>query len=198
MSSDLLDKLIKALTVLPGVGKKSAQRMALYLLDKNKSGAREIATSLNSALENIQRCKSCRMLTTNDLCHVCQDETRDSLSICVVESPSDLLAIESTGGYKGKYFVLMGRLSPLDNLGPHDLGIPQLLERIDKENIKEIILALSSTVEGDATAIFIKDHVENIKVSRISYGIPIGGELEYVDSNTIARSIIGRVEINDD
>ena len=198
MSSDLLDKLIKALTVLPGVWKKSAQRMALYLLDKNKSGAKEIASSLSNALDNIQRCKSCRMLTTNDLCHVCQDETRDSLSICVVESPSDLLAIESTGGYKGKYFVLMGRLSPLDNLGPHDLGIPQLLERIDKENIKEIILALSSSVEGDATAIFIKDHVENIKVSRISYGIPIGGELEYVDSNTIARSIIGRVEINDD
>ena len=198
MSSDLLDKLIKALTVLHGVGKKSAQRMALYLLDKNKSGAREIASSLSDAIDNIKRCKSCRMLTTNDLCHVCQDETRDSQSICVVESPSDLLAIESTGGYKGKYFVLMGRLSPLDNLGPDDLGIPQLLDRIDKENIKEIILALSSTVEGDATAIFIKDHVDNIKVSRISYGIPIGGELEYVDSNTIARSIIGRVEINDD
>ena len=198
MSSDLLDKLIKDLTVLPGVGKKSAQRMALYLLDKNKNGAKEIASSLSDALENIQRCKSCRMLTTNDQCIVCEDETRDSQCICVVESPSDLLAIESTGGYKGKYYVLMGRLSPLDNLGPDDLGIPQLIETINRESIKEIILALSSTVEGDATAIFIKDHVENIKVSRISYGIPIGGELEYVDSNTIARSIISRVEINDD
>ena len=198
MSSDLLDKLIKDLTVLPGVGKKSAQRMALYLLDKNKNGAKEIASSLSDALENIQRCKSCRMLTTNDQCIVCEDETRDSQCICVVESPSDLLAIESTGGYKGKYYVLMGRLSPLDNLGPDELGIPQLLETINRDNIKEIILALSSTVEGDATAIFIKDHVENIKVSRISYGIPIGGELEYVDSNTIARSIISRVEINDD
>jgi len=198
MSSDLLDKLIKDLTVLPGVGKKSAQRMALYLLDKNKNGAKEIASSLSDALENIQRCKSCRMLTTNDQCIVCEDETRDSQCICVVESPSDLLAIESTGGYKGKYYVLMGRLSPLDNLGPDDLGIPQLIETINRDSIKEIILALSSTVEGDATAIFIKDHVENIKVSRISYGIPIGGELEYVDSNTIARSIISRVEINDD
>jgi len=198
MSSDLLDKLIKDLTVLPGVGKKSAQRMALYLLDKNKNGAKEIASSLSDALENIQRCKSCRMLTTNDQCIVCEDETRDSQCICVVESPSDLLAIESTGGYKGKYYVLMGRLSPLDNLGPDELGIPQLLEIINRDSIKEIILALSSTVEGDATAIFIKDHVENIKVSRISYGIPIGGELEYVDSNTIARSIISRVEINDD
>ena len=198
MSSDLLDKLIKDLTVLPGVGKKSAQRMALYLLDKNKNGAKEIASSLSDALENIQRCKSCRMLTTNDQCIVCEDETRDSQCICVVESPSDLLAIESTGGYKGKYYVLMGRLSPLDNLGPDELGIPQLIQTINRDSIKEIILALSSTVEGDATAIFIKDHVENIKVSRISYGIPIGGELEYVDSNTIARSIISRVEINDD
>ena len=198
MSSDLLDKLIKDLTVLPGVGKKSAQRMALYLLDKNKNGAKEIASSLSDALENIQRCKTCRMLTTNDQCIVCEDETRDSQCICVVESPSDLLAIESTGGYKGKYYVLMGRLSPLDNLGPDDLGIPQLIQTINRDSIKEIILALSSTVEGDATAIFIKDHVENIKVSRISYGIPIGGELEYVDSNTIARSIISRVEINDD
>jgi len=198
MTSDLLGKFINALTVLPGIGKKSAQRMALYLLDKNKIGAREIASSLNDALNNIQRCKSCRMLTTNDLCHICEDERRDSQCICVVESPSDLLAIESTGGFEGKYFVLMGRLSPLDNLGPDDLGIPFLLEKIKKDDIKEIILALSSTVEGDATAMFIKDHAENIKVSRISYGIPIGGELEYVDSNTIARSIIGRVEINDD
>ena len=198
MTSDLLGKFINALTVLPGIGKKSAQRMALYLLDKNKIGAREIASSLNDALNNIQRCKSCRMLTTNDLCHICEDERRDSQCICVVESPSDLLAIESTGGFEGKYFVLMGRLSPLDNLGPDDLGIPFLLEKIKKDGVKEIILALSSTVEGDATAMFIKDHAENIKVSRISYGIPIGGELEYVDSNTIARSIIGRVEINDD
>ena len=198
MSSDLLDKLIKALTVLPGVGKKSAQRMALYLLDKNKSGAREIATSLNGALENIQRCNSCRMLTTDDLCNICCDESRDSNCICVVESPSDLLAIESAGGYKGKYYVLMGRLSPLDNLGPDDLGIPKLLEKIREEGVKEIILALSSTIEGDATAIFIRDHVKDIKVSRISYGIPVGGELEYVDSNTIARSIIGRIELNDD
>ena len=198
MSSDLLDKLIKALTVLPGVGKKSAQRMALYLLDKNKSGAREIATSLNGALENIQRCNSCRMLTTDDLCNICRDETRDSKCICVVESPSDVLAIESTGGFRGKYFVLLGRLSPIDGIGPEELGINDLLSMIEKEEIAEIILATSSTVEGDATAIYITDHVKNAKVSRISYGIPIGGELEYVDGTTIARAIEGRVEINVD
>ena len=198
MKQDLVADLINALTILPGVGKKSAQRMALYLLDRNKDGASILANTLSDALDNIQRCESCRMLTSNNLCKICLDTARDIKKICVVESPSDLLAIESAGGYKGKYYVLMGRLSPLDNLGPDDLGIPKLLEKIRVEGVKEIILALSSTIEGDATAIFIRDHVEDIKVTRISYGIPVGGELEYVDSNTIARSIIGRIELNDD
>ena len=138
------------------------------------------------------------MLTSNNLCGVCSDVSRDSSSICVVESPSDVLAIESTGGYRGKYFVLLGRLSPIDGVGPEDLGINDLLNRIVADEVKEVILATSSTVEGDATAIFIKDHVKNAKVSRISYGIPIGGELEYVDGTTIARAIEGRVEINVD
>jgi recombination protein RecR len=138
------------------------------------------------------------MLTSKDLCGVCSDNSRDSSNICVVESPSDVLAIESTGGYRGKYFVLLGRLSPIDGVGPEELGINDLLSRINSENVKEIILATSSTVEGDATAIFIKDHVKTAKVSRISYGIPIGGELEYVDGTTIARAIEGRIEINVD
>ena len=138
------------------------------------------------------------MLTSNDLCSICSDFSRDDKSICVVESPSDVLAIESTGGYRGRYFVLLGRLSPIDGVGPEELGINDLLNKISKESIKEIILATSSTVEGDATAIFIKDHVKDAKVSRISYGIPIGGELEYVDGTTIARAIEGRVEINVD
>ena len=138
------------------------------------------------------------MLTSNILCNICSDKSRDASSICVVESPSDVLAIESTGGYKGSYFVLLGRLSPIDGVGPAELGINDLLKRINLDGIKEIILATSSTVEGDATAIFIKDHIKNAKVSRISYGIPIGGELEYVDGTTIARAIEGRVEINDD
>jgi len=198
MNQDLVTELINALTILPGVGKKSAQRMALYLLDKNKDGANVLANTLIQAIENIQRCSSCRMLTSNNLCGVCSDVSRDSSSICVVESPSDVLAIESTGGYRGKYFVLLGRLSPIDGVGPEDLGINDLLNRIDADEVKEVILATSSTVEGDATAIFIKDHVKNAKVSRISYGIPIGGELEYVDGTTIARAIEGRVEINVD
>ena len=198
MNQDLVTELINALTILPGVGKKSAQRMALYLLDRNKDGASILANTLNLAVENIQRCSSCRMLTSNDLCKVCLDSSRDAKSICVVESPSDVLAIESTGGFRGKYFVLLGRLSPIDGIGPEDLGIDDLLKIIIKNEIKEVILATSSTVEGVATAIFIKDHVKSAKVSRISYGIPIGGELEYVDGTTIARAIEGRVEINVD
>ena len=198
MNQDLVTELINALTILPGVGKKSAQRMALYLLDRNKDAASILANTLNLAVENIQRCSSCRMLTSNDLCKVCLDSSRDAKSICVVESPSDVLAIESTGGFRGKYFVLLGRLSPIDGIGPEDLGIDGLLKIIIKNEIKEVILATSSTVEGDATAIFIKDHVKSAKVSRISYGIPIGGELEYVDGTTIARAIEGRVEINVD
>ncbi len=198
MNKDLVLELINALTILPGVGKKSAQRMALYLLDKNKDGARILAKTLSNAVDDIQRCSSCRMLTSNDICSICSDRSRDELSICVVENPSDVLAIESTGGFKGKYFVLMGRLSPIDGIGPEDIGIDDLLKLIDSKNVKEVILATSSTVEGDATAIYIKDHVKTAKVSRISYGIPIGGELEYVDGTTIARAIEGRIEVNVD
>jgi len=198
MQTDLLNDLINSLTILPGVGKKSAQRMALYLLDKNKDGASLLSKTLQDAVETIGRCKRCRMLTSNEYCKVCSDTSRDNQSICVIENPSDMLAIESTGGFRGKYFVLLGRLSPIDGVGPEDLGIDQLLNLISKEDVKEIILATSSTVEGDATAIFIKDHIKDIKVSRISYGIPIGGELEYVDGNTIARAIQGRTEVNVD
>ena len=190
-NKDLLNELIDSLTILPGVGKKSAQRMALYLLDRNKDGANLLGKTLLTAVENIQRCSSCRMLTSNNLCKVCSDSTRDTYSICVVESPSDVLAIESTGGFRGKYFVLLGRLSPIDGVGPDDLGINDLIKMTNDDQLKEVILATSSTVEGDATAIFIKDHIKNAKVSRISYGIPIGGELEYVDGTTIARAIEG-------
>jgi recombination protein RecR len=198
MNQDLLNDLINALTILPGVGKKSAQRMALYLLDKNKDGVAILAKTMKEAIENINRCERCRMLTSNQFCKTCSDTSRDTESICVVESPSDVLAIESTGGFRGKYFVLLGRLSPIEGVSPEDLGINDFLNLIKREEIKEVILATSSTVEGDATAMFIKDHINDIKVSRISYGIPIGGELEYVDGNTIARAIQGRTEINGD
>jgi len=198
MHQDLLNDLINSLTILAGVGKKSAQRMALYLLDRNKDGAGILAKTLEKAIDEIGRCTRCRMLTSNSLCKICSDNTRDMNSICVVENPSDVLAIESTGGFKGRYFVLLGRLSPIDGISPNDLGINDFLKLIKIENIKEVILATSSTVEGDATAIYIKDHISDIKVSRISYGIPIGGELEYVDGNTIARAIQGRTEINVD
>ena len=198
MSKDLVLELINSLMILPGVGKKSAQRMALYLLDRNKDGASILANTLLDAINNIQRCSNCRMLTSSSICKICNDNSRDSNCICVVESPSDVLAIESTGGFKGKYFVLLGRLSPIDAVGPDELGIGDLINMVEKNNITEIILATSSTVEGDATAIYIKDHIKNAKVSRISYGIPIGGELEYVDGTTIAKAIEGRVEINVD
>ena len=198
MSKDLVLELINSLMILPGVGKKSAQRMALYLLDRNKDGASILANTLLDAINNIQRCSNCRMLTSSSICKICNDNSRDANCICVVESPSDVLAIESTGGFKGKYFVLLGRLSPIDGVGPDELGIGDLINMVEKNNITEIILATSSTVEGDATAIYIKDHIKNAKVSRISYGIPIGGELEYVDGTTIAKAIEGRIEINVD
>jgi len=198
MRNDLLYQLIEVLTILPGIGKKSAQRMALYLIDKNKDGAKLMANSILEAVENIKRCQRCRMLTSEDFCNICSDKNRDKKSICVVEHISDVLAIESTGGYRGTYFVLLGRLSPMDGIGPDELGIKDLIKIIHNEDTEEVILATSSTVEGDATALYIKENIKNVTVSRISYGIPIGGELEYVDGNTIARAITGRRNLDDD
>ena len=197
MRNDLLYQLIEVLTILPGIGKKSAQRMALYLIDKNKDGAKLMANSILEAVENIKRCQRCRMLTSEDFCNICSDKNRDKKSICVVEHISDVLAIESTGGYRGTYFVLLGRLSPMDGIGPDELGIKDLIKIIHNEDTEEVILATSSTVEGDATALYIKENIKNVTVSRISYGIPIGGELEYVDGNTIARAITGRRRLDD-
>jgi len=197
MRNDLLYQLIEVLTILPGIGKKSAQRMALYLIDKNKDGAKLMANSILEAVENIKRCQRCRMLTSEDFCNICSDKNRDKKSICVVEHISDVLAIESTGGYRGTYFVLLGRLSPMDGIGPDELGIKDLIKIIHNEDTEEVILATSSTVEGDATALYIKENIKNVTVSRISYGIPIGGELEYVDGNTIARAITGRRNLDD-
>ena len=195
MKRDTINQLIDSLTILPGVGKKTAQRMALYLLDKNKDGALHLATTLKNGLDTIKRCNVCRNLTSEDICNICSNSARDSSLLCVVENPADVLAIEATGGYKGKYYVLLGKLSPMDGISAEDLGIPRLLEIIDASSVQEIILATSSTIEGDATAHFIKEHLKDIKISRISYGVPIGGELEFVDNNTIARAILSRVEM---
>ena len=196
--NSLLNQLIQAFKILPGIGEKSAQRMAFHLLEKNREGGRNLAKLINESVENIRNCSECRNLTEDVVCHICLDEKRNKKLICVVESPTDVLAIENSGSFNGKYFVLMGRLSPIDGVTPQDLGIPKLIERIKSSDIDEIIIATSPTIEGDATSFYIKDQLNdnNILISRIAYGVPMGGELEYVDNTTLGRAIQGRIEIN--
>lgn len=196
--NSLLNQLIQAFKILPGIGEKSAQRMAFHLLEKNREGGRNLAKVINESVENIRNCSECRNLTEDVVCHICLDEKRNKKLICVVESPTDVLAIENSGSFNGKYFVLMGRLSPIDGVTPQDLGIPKLIERIKSSEIDEIIIATSPTIEGDATSFYIKDQLNdnNILISRIAYGVPMGGELEYVDNTTLGRAIQGRREIN--
>tara|TARA_X000000950_G_scaffold287442_1_gene399712 strand:- start:8236 stop:8838 length:603 start_codon:yes stop_codon:yes gene_type:complete len=196
--NSLLNQLIQAFKILPGIGEKSAQRMAFHLLEKNREGGRNLAKLINESVENIRNCSECRNLTEDVVCHICLDEKRNKKLICVVESPTDVLAIENSGSFNGKYFVLMGRLSPIDGVTPQDLGIPKLIERIKSSDIDEIIIATSPTIEGDATSFYIKDQLNdnNILISRIAYGVPMGGELEYVDNTTLGRAIQGRREIN--
>ncbi|MAK16827.1 MAG: recombination protein RecR [Gammaproteobacteria bacterium] len=196
--NSLLNLLIQAFKILPGIGEKSAQRMAFHLLEKNREGGRNLAKLINESVENIRNCSECRNLTEDVVCHICLDEKRNKKLICVVESPTDVLAIENSGSFNGKYFVLMGRLSPIDGVTPQDLGIPKLIERIKSSDIDEIIIATSPTIEGDATSFYIKDQLNdnNILISRIAYGVPMGGELEYVDNTTLGRAIQGRREIN--
>jgi recombination protein RecR len=194
----LLSQLIQAFKVLPGIGEKSAQRMAFYLLEKNREGGLNLAKLISTSVEKIRNCSNCRNLTEDMVCEICSDERRDKKIICVVESPSDVIAIEKSGSFKGKYFVLMGRLSPIDGVTPQDLGIPKLVENINSSEVQEVIIATSPTIEGDATSFYIKDQLteNNILISRIAYGVPMGGELEYVDNTTLGRAIQGRREIN--
>ena len=194
----LLSQLIQAFKVLPGIGEKSAQRMAFYLLEKNREGGLNLAKLISTSVEKIRNCSNCRNLTEDMVCEICSDERRDKKIICVVESPSDIIAIEKSGSFKGKYFVLMGRLSPIDGVTPQDLGIPKLVENINSSEVQEVIIATSPTIEGDATSFYIKDQLaeNNILISRIAYGVPMGGELEYVDNTTLGRAIQGRREIN--
>ena len=194
----LLAQLIQSFKILPGIGEKSAQRMAFYLLEKNREGGNNLAKLISTSMEQIRNCSICRNLTEEVVCEICSNEKRDKHLLCVVENPTDVIAIESSGSFKGKYFVLMGRLSPIDGVTPENLGIPMLIERISNSDIKELIIATSPTVEGDATSFYINDQIkdETVLVSRIAYGVPMGGELEYVDNTTLSRAIQGRRKLD--
>jgi recombination protein RecR len=189
--------LIEALRVLPGVGPKSAQRMAFYLLERNRLGAQVLANSLQVASKEIGQCQRCRMFAELALCPICSSSTRDQGLLCVVESPADVVAVEQSGSYKGVYFVLMGHLSPLDGIGPEQLGLAKLEDALRSGEIQEVILATNPTVEGEATAHFIAEMAlkHQVKPSRIAHGVPVGGELEYVDGGTLAHALAGRHQI---
>ncbi|MGX5173875.1 recombination mediator RecR [Aliikangiella sp. IMCC44653] len=198
---NLLSQLINGLQCLPGVGKKSAQRMAYYLLEKQRSEAIELADVLRNAMQSIGNCQQCRDYTEQNLCSICSNEQRDEQVLCVVESPTDILAIESTASYKGKYFVLMGHLSPLDGIGPEEIGLTQLARLIESSDCKEVIIATSATIEGETTAHYISGLVKkiperNIVVSKLAQGVPLGGELEFLDSSTLALSLANRSYID--
>jgi recombination protein RecR len=192
-----LARLIEALRMLPGVGPKSAQRMAFHLLQDGRPGARVLADSLAAALDSVSRCRRCRMLTEGELCVICSAPQRDAALLCAVESPADVVAIESSGSYRGRYFVLMGHLSPLDGVGPEQLGVRELEGLLAEGAVRELILATNSTVEGEATAHYLGELAarRGIRASRIAHGVPVGGELEYVDGGTLAHALAGRQSV---
>lgn len=192
--SPLIDQLILALRCLPGVGPKSAQRMALHLLERERSAGMALAKVLEQAITQVGHCQRCRTLSESALCTLCANPARDRTLLCIVETPMDVIALEQTGSYRGQYFVLMGRLSPLDGIGPEELGIPHFLAHLTAHPPHEVILATNPTVEGEATAHYIAELVKQrgISATRIAHGVPLGGELEYIDGNTIARALSGR------
>jgi recombination protein RecR len=199
--SPLIDRLIDALQILPGVGPKSAQRMALHILRNNRDGGEGLAVALTEAVTQVGHCQRCRSFSEHAMCAICADERRERATLCVVESPADILAIEQTASYRGRYFVLHGRLSPIDGIGPEDLGIDQLLELV-ADGVEEVILATNPTVEGEATAHYIGESIggrfgeDVVQVSRIAHGVPIGGELEYVDGTTLVHAFKGRRRVS--
>ncbi len=196
--SPLLNDLVEALRCLPGVGQKSAQRMAFHLLDRGRAGGEHLAEILDRALREIRRCRRCQTFAETDECPICVNPRRRNGLICVVESPADLLAIEQGGDYQGGYFVLMGHLSPIDGIGPDDIGIDLLLNRVREEQVSELILATNSTVEGDATAHYIADCLQGsgVMITRLAQGIPVGGELGFVDGSTLGHALRGRKPLN--
>ena len=194
MQKSLLGQLMEALRCLPGVGPKSAQRMAFYLLERDREGGARLASVLAQAIEKVGHCKMCRTLTEDEVCRICANDQRDDSVLCIVETPADVVSIEQAVQYKGLYFVLGGHLSPLDGIGPTEIGLDLLDERLTEGKIKEVILATNTTVEGEATARYISDMCQQkgITASRIAHGVPLGGELEYVDGGTLAHAFSGR------
>ncbi len=192
--SPLIKELIDSLQCLPGVGPKSAQRMALQLLERDRAAGRRLADVMAQATEHVRRCSRCRTLTENELCDICQNPKRDASLLCVVETPADVMAVEQAGGYRGLYFVLLGHLSPIDGIGPEEIGLDQLFTQVQAAGVNEVILATNPTVEGEATAYFITERLQqmNVTASRIAHGVPLGGELEYVDGGTLAHAFSGR------
>lgn len=195
-----LQQLLLALRRLPGVGPKSAQRMAFHLLERDREGAQFLAHALAEALAGVTRCPRCRMFADAGLCPVCATPGREAAVVCVVESPADVIAVEESASYRGMYFVLHGRLSPLDGVGPADLGLDLLAERLQAGGVREVILATSATVEGEATAAYLAGlaRSQGIRATRIAHGVPVGGELEYVDSGTLSRAISARVAVEEE
>lgn len=196
----LLNELIESLRCLPGVGPKSAQRMAFHILQRDRAGGARLAAVLAEAVQSIGHCRLCRTLTEDDVCPLCRNPGRDDSLLCVVENPSDVVALEQATGFRGRYFVLGGRLSPLDGVGPAELGIEQLRQRLDELKPAELILATTTTVEGEATAHYIGELAaeRGIPSSRIAHGVPLGGELEYVDGGTLAHAFAGRRRLAED
>ena len=192
--SPLLINLIEALRCMPGIGTKSAQRIAFHLLERDRDGAKNLSASLMSAASDIGHCQRCRMFSEQEYCNICSASNRDEKSICVVESPADVMALEDATGYRGLYFILMGHLSPIDGIGPGELGMNLLDKRLQEDGVTEVIIATNSTVEGDATAHYIAEMAGEYKISasRIAHGIPLGGELEYSDSGTLSHAFYGR------
>ena len=196
-SEPLLAELIEALRCLPGVGPKTAQRMALHLLERNREGGLRLSAILADAMQRIGRCKTCRDLTELEVCTICANPRRDQSLLCIVESPVDVLAIEQATAYRGRYFVLLGRLSPLDGIGPAELGLDQLADLLESDPPQEMIIATNPTVEGEATSYYLQKMAKKhaVRVTRIAHGVPLGGELEYTDQSTLAHAFGSRLMV---
>ena len=197
MSASLLEQLIEALRVLPGVGQKSAQRMAYHLLERQRDGGKRLSEALAQAMEHVRHCERCRDFSETPVCATCASSARDTHQLCVVETPADRLAIEQATGYRGRYFILQGRLSPLDGIGPRELGLDTLARRLEEGEVTEMIVATNPTVEGEATAHYLAQlaRQHGVRPSRPAHGLPLGGELEYVDRGTLSHAFGSRGEM---